>query len=633
MPGSSKATGAAPGPGPVASSRTSQSASGSGSKPGPESGARAGFGDAVGGSGASIWLDAWLDPLADFHAFSNGLCVDGDQILAGDLNGVLKVFRGSKRVRSEDIRLPGVPSAVRTLYYDQESLTAMVAVACGPSVFVFKKLAPYFKFTVEPSPCGELERDAWEQLRGGAINASRLCQIFRSQPGLSERSLDLLALENEPSRLESYVKDELAGDKYKQPISTCITCMEVLTRHGENANGNEGGYVRGPGLLVLGTESRKVLILDPSSREIIRTIRLPSVPVFIAVSGSLQVEYRIIVSCRDNRMYSIKNGDLIRKTIDLESQICGGVVRCGKSVITASVDRTLHCYTIKGRKEWTLRLPYQATNMCSFVCERAAQSGVLVALRDGQVRLYMGNTLMSTIHSGPGQVVTGMRFGPFSREPNALILLYTSGALAVKILKRTAKLDPGMVLKPGPPKEQDVPIPVPKKTKLYVEQTQRERECAVDMHRSFQHSLCKLRYLTAKSYLRLFEHGGTANAQAYTSANQFIDSAADTKERVSMSCSLLGLGPKFKLLVSLENVGRLPIGGSAVALLYDTETYRVETPLKALPALVPGVLSSIEMELTHLQPGAESPPLQLSLVRDEQILITASVEMPVVESI
>ena len=39
----------------------------------------------------------------------------------------------------------------------------------------------------------------------------------------------------------------------------------------------------------------------------------------------------------------------------------------------------------------------------------------------------------------------------------------------------------------------DVPLDVPKKTKLYVDQTAREREQPVEMHRIFQRDLCKLR--------------------------------------------------------------------------------------------------------------------------------------------
>ena len=43
------------------------------------------------------------------------------------------------------------------------------------------------------------------------------------------------------------------------------------------------------------------------------------------------------------------------------------------------------------------------------------------------------------------------------------------GGLDVKILPRTAKLD-GIAAKTGPPPEQDIPLDIPKRTALYVEQ-------------------------------------------------------------------------------------------------------------------------------------------------------------------
>jgi hypothetical protein len=41
-----------------------------------------------------------------------------------------------------------------------------------------------------------------------------------------------------------------------------------------------------------------------------------------------------------------------------------------------------------------------------------------------------------------------------------------------------------------------VPLDVPKKTRLYVEQMQREREHAVDMHRMTQRGMAKLQLAT-----------------------------------------------------------------------------------------------------------------------------------------
>ncbi|GFH21157.1 BBS1 domain-containing protein, partial [Haematococcus lacustris] len=84
--------------------------------------------------------------------------------------------------------------------------------------------------------------------------------------------------------------------------------------------------------------------------------------------------------------------------------------------------------------------------------------------------------------------------------------LSKSGALDIKMLPRNAVLEapPGPA---GPPPEQDIPLQVPKKTRLYVEQTQREREQAADMHRVFQRDLARLRLTTARSYVKILTDG------------------------------------------------------------------------------------------------------------------------------
>jgi Bardet-Biedl syndrome 1 protein len=62
----------------------------------------------------------------------------------------------------------------------------------------------------------------------------------------------------------------------------------------------------------------------------------------------------------------------------------------------------------------------------------------------------------------------------------SLIILITGGHLLVKILKRTAQFtaqSSGTGMVPVPP--QQIKMLVPKKTKLFMEQTLRERENAV----------------------------------------------------------------------------------------------------------------------------------------------------------
>lgn len=71
-----------------------------------------------------------------------------------------------------------------------------------------------------------------------------------------------------------------------------------------------------------------------------------------------------------------------------------------------------------------------------------------------------------------------MKFGKFGREEASLLLVTQGGSLIIKILKRTASLEV-KDLAPGPPKSQSIKLNIPKKTKVFVDQTVRERENGV----------------------------------------------------------------------------------------------------------------------------------------------------------
>ena len=103
-------------------------------------------------------------------------------------------------------------------------------------------------------------------------------------------------------------------------------------------------------------------------------------------------------------------------------------------------------------------------------------------------------------------VVVAMRWGQMGREQNSCAFIGKSGSLTLKMMSRQANLEKkeGSA---GPPAEQDVPLKVPRKTKLYVEQSEREVENATHMHRVFQRDLCKLRLETARSYVKIITSG------------------------------------------------------------------------------------------------------------------------------
>lgn len=111
-------------------------------------------------------------------------------------------------------------------------------------------------------------------------------------------------------------------------------------------------------------------------------------------------------------------------------------------------------------------------------------SAVLVALANGDIRIYQDKTLIHTIQTN--EPVAALRFGRYARMDNALAIVARSGALSLKTLSRTANLKGAAGMDHGPIPEQDVPLPIPKKTQLYIDQSQRERDQATDMHKIFQ---------------------------------------------------------------------------------------------------------------------------------------------------
>jgi len=59
---------------------------------------------------------------------------------------------------------------------------------------------------------------------------------------------------------------------------------------------------------------------------------------------------------------------------------------------------------------------------------------MIVALKNGQVRIYFEKTLINICQTDVGP--TGMIFGTFGREEGCLVLNHHSGAVSAKILQR-----------------------------------------------------------------------------------------------------------------------------------------------------------------------------------------------------
>ncbi|XP_037610907.1 Bardet-Biedl syndrome 1 protein [Sebastes umbrosus] len=568
------------------------------------------------------WLDAHYDPVAGLYTFSS--CVDladlsGDgesRLVVGDLGSgssgmKLKVYRGTA-LMSESTLLD-LPSGLVAFFMDlHEPRIPAVAVASGPCIYVYKNLRPYFKFTLPGLEVNTLEQDVWQQAREGQIDPLTLKEMLESirkkaDVPLSVRSLRFLSLETTDM-------DEFVQLHKQQPIrrQTVITCIGTLKK----STADEDGV----SCLVIGTESSDVFVLDPEAFIILSKMSLPAAPTMMDVTGQFDVEFRITVACRNGNIYILRReSDKPKYCIELSCHPVG-LVRVGKNVVVGCTDESLQGFTQKGKKLWKAVLPAPITTLAAMDLPTRGFQAVLVGLANCEVQLYRDKNLLSTIKTP--DVVTSICFGRYGREDGTLIMTTKGGGLMVKILKRTAAFD-DRDSTPGPPLAQSVRLNVPKKTKLYVDQTLRERENGLAMHRAFQMDLSRLRLAAAKAYVKALESSLTPMSSSLS-------------EPLKMNAVVQGLGPSFKLTLNVQNTAACrPVMNLAISFLYDESLYRMRNPFMRIPLLVPGLIYPVETFVECTSDKGISDIIKVFVLHEGKSspLLTAHINMPVSEGL
>ncbi|KAM3592354.1 uncharacterized protein V6R79_017100 [Siganus canaliculatus] len=568
------------------------------------------------------WLDAHYDPVAGLYTFTP--CVDladlsGDgesRLVVGDLGSgssgmKLKVYRGTALM--SDSALLDLPAGLVAFFMDlHEPRIPAVAVASGPCIYVYKNLRPYFKFTLPSLEVNALEQDVWRQVREGHIDPLMLKEMLESvrtkaDVPLSVRSLRFLSLD--PADVDDFVQLHKQQPIKRQTVITCIATLKKSTADED-----------GVSCLVIGTESSDVYVLDPEAFIILSKMALPAAPTMMDVTGQFDVEFRITVACRNGNIYILRrDSDKPKYCIELPSHPVG-LVRVGKNVVVGCTDESLQGFTQKGKKLWRVVLPAPITTMAAMDLPTRGFQAVLVALSNCEVQLFRDKNLLSTVRTP--DVVTSICFGRYGREDGTLIMTTRGGGLMVKILKRTAAFD-DRDSAPGPPLAQSIRLNVPKKTKLYVDQTLRERENGLAMHRAFQMDLSRLRLAAAKAYVKALESSLTPMSSSLS-------------EPLKMNAVVQGLGPSFKLTLNVQNTAACrPVMNLAVSFLYDESLYSMRTPYLRIPLLVPGLVYPVETFVECTSDKGISDIIKVFILHEGRSspLLTAHINMPVSEGL
>ncbi|KAM8816045.1 BBSome complex member BBS1 [Rhynchonycteris naso] len=571
---------------------------------------------------SSKWLDAHYDPVANIHTFSACMALadlhgDGEyKLVVGDLGpggrqSRLKVLKGYNVL--SDSPLPALPAAVATFLMDQHNPgTPVLALALGPCVYVYKNLTPYFKFSLPPLPLNTLEQDLWNQAKEDKIDPLTLKEMLESirekaEVPLSVQSLRFLQLEL--SEMEAFVNQHKSKGIKRQTIITTMTTLKKNLADKDAVS-----------CLVVGTENKELLVLDPEAFVILATMSLPSVPVFLEVSGQFNVEFRLAAACRNGNIYILRRDSKSPKyCIELNAQPVG-LVRVHEVLVVGSTQDSLHGFTHKGKRLWTVQMPAAILTMNLLEQRSRGLQAVMAGLANGEVRIYHNKALLNVIRTP--DAVTSLCFGRYGHEDNTLIMTMRGGGLIIKILKRTAVFVEG-VGEVGPPSAQGTRLNVPRKTRLYVDQTLREREAGTAMHRTFQTDLYLLRLRAARAYVQALE-------------SSLSPVSATAREPLKLHAVVQGLGPTFKLTLHLQNTSTArPILGLLVCFLYSEALYALPQAFFKVPLLVPGLSYPLETFVESLSDKGSSDMIKVLVLREGQSapLLSAHINMPVSEGL
>uniref|UniRef100_A0A670Z4D8 Bardet-Biedl syndrome 1 n=1 Tax=Pseudonaja textilis TaxID=8673 RepID=A0A670Z4D8_PSETE len=573
--------------------------------------------------GASKWLDAYYDPVANLHTFSSCVTLadlhgDGDhKLVVGNFGSTghemkLKVYQGTTLL-SENT-LPDLPTSVVSFLMElHEPCMPALAVASGPYIYVYKNLRPYFKFTLplmEPNP---MEKVVWDQAKEDKVDLLSMKEMLEAirttYISLTIFSLLHRFLTLELSEMESFVNQH----KF-QPIKrqTVITCMATLKK-----NRVEEDAIS---CLVVGTENMEILILDPEAFTILSKVAIPSMPAFLDIAGQFDVEYYLTVACRNGSVYILRRDSKRPKyCIELSSQAVG-LVRVQKNIMVACSDETLRGYNQKGKKLWAVTLSAAPVTLGLMDEKLQSFQAVLVSLANREIHVFRDKNLVNVIQVP--DVVTSIAFGHYGREDNTLIMTTTGGGLIIKILKRNSTFHKGDATA-GVPVTQSTKLNVPKKTKLYVDQTLRERECAVAMHQVFQTDLRRIRLTAARAYVRALECSMAPVSESL-------------QEPLKLNAVVQGMGPTFKLCLNLQNMSEnRAIANLLVCFIYDENHYSVERPFFKAPMLIPGLNYRLATFVECLSDQAISDVIKVFVLKEgiSQPLLTAHISMPVSEGL
>lgn len=114
------------------------------------------------------------------------------------------------------------------------------------------------------------------------------------------------------------------------------------------------------------------------------------------MSGQYDYDFRIVVGTREGDVCMLRRGWLEGKSIFKTDNAAVGLslLPIDQTIIVVCVDKTLDCYSKKGKRLWGVILPEPAVCMVSITLTHVGQTLVCVSLRGGLVQIYSNKVIV-----------------------------------------------------------------------------------------------------------------------------------------------------------------------------------------------------------------------------------------------
>ena len=138
------------------------------------------------------------------------------------------------------------------------------------------------------------------------------------------------------------------------------------------------------------------------------------------------------------------------------------------------------------------------------------------------------------------------------------------------------------------------------------------------MHQVFQNDLCKLRYKTLNTYVKMLKIGNAP--QNYNSVS-----------KIKLTSFLQGFGPNFKLNISVDNSGEEPIFGCDLLIDYDKQVHYFAKETIQLGIIMPNVQISHCLSFKNISDNGISGILKVIIIdkTNNVPMITSSLKVPI----